>query len=335
MKTTSVKCFKSPIELACWQEKNCQLCKKSVWYNERLHRMPKYKCAVQKQVELQCAGELDEVNERTYNAVQGDVCPFLASIDNAPQETVLDFSKGESIVSVIPASEPPKEKTIPSPVDIMPRHLTIPDAEERFQQEVEKSTRMLLDNLTFEEQMQVAFTPLVIHEIIFIYAEKARTYAITNGMDKFKKTSRELQQIRKDYIKEIRKDLDGAHVKKITDNTNVFMEECARDLQIMFFSVNAEIKKRYYDKGDDELYTYICIALLFVRFMYRYVDKMNLLVYKKCKKEDNAEINPYICKLARTLEDYVQNVRVQENGNVKTCFQIFEKNLDSIKYELI
>lgn len=327
MKTTSEKCFASPIKLACWQEKNCQQCKKAVWYNERLHRMPKYRCAVQGQIEQQCVGELDEVNERTYNAVQGDVCPFLASIDNAPQETVLDFSKGESIV----ASEPPKKEPVPISVNIVPP----PSAEERFQQEVEKSTRMLLDNLTFEEQMQVAFTPLVIHELIFIYAEKARTYAIENRMDGFKNTSRELKQIRTDYLKEIRKDLDSPHVKRITDNTNVFMEECARDLQIMFFSVNAEIKKRYYDKGVDELYTYICIALLFVRFMYRYVDKMNLLIYKKCKKEDNAEINPYICKLARTLEDYVQNVRVQESGNVKTCLQIFEKNLDSIKYELI
>lgn len=329
MKTTSVKCFKSPIELACWQEKNCQLCKKSVWYNELLHKMPKYKCAVQKQIELQCAGELDEVNERTYNAVQNTVCPFCVSVDNVSQEEVLDFSKGESIVP-----EPPKEKIMPSTVNVI-RPVTIPDMEERFHREVEKSTRMLLDNLTFEEQMQVAFTPLVIHEIIFIYAEKARLYAITNRMNKFKKTSRELQQIRKDYIKEIRKDLDGAHVKKITDNTNVFTEECARDLQIMFFSVNAEIKRLYYDKGDDELYTYICMALLFVKFMYRYVDKMNMLVYKKCKKEDNAEINPYICKLARTLEVYVQDVRVQESGNVKTCFKIFERNLDSIKYELV
>lgn len=291
--------------------------------------MPQYKCAVQKQIELQCAGELDEVNERTYNAVQNTVCPFCVSINNAAQEEVLDFSKGESIVP-----EPPKEKIMPSTVNVI-RPVTIPDMEERFHREVEKSTRMLLDNLTFEEQMQVAFTPLVIHEIILTYADKARLYAIEKGMDKFKKTSRELQQIRKEYIQEIRKDLDGAHVKKITDNTNVFMEECARDLQIMFFSVNAEIKRQYYDKGDDELYTYICMALLFVKFMYRYVDKMNMLVYKKCKKEDNAEINPYICKLARVLEDYVKGIRVEESGHVKTCFKIFERNLDSIKYELV
>lgn len=75
-------------------------CKKAVWYNQRLKKMPQYRCAVQRQIEEQSAGE-ECVTDRTYNATREKHCPFFKPKDeNVEQKAeVLDFSKGESLIS--------------------------------------------------------------------------------------------------------------------------------------------------------------------------------------------------------------------------------------------
>lgn len=72
-------------------------CKKAAWYNTRLHKMPQYRCAIQKQIEAQAAGER-EINERTYNATRDTLCPMRKSkVETAAKTEVLDFSKGEAL----------------------------------------------------------------------------------------------------------------------------------------------------------------------------------------------------------------------------------------------
>ena len=48
---TNKSCFDSDKELMIWQDTNCLQCKKAVWYNQRLKKMPQYRCAIQKQIE--------------------------------------------------------------------------------------------------------------------------------------------------------------------------------------------------------------------------------------------------------------------------------------------
>lgn len=102
MKTTIKPCFSNGTEFMWWQDVNCCHCKKAVWYNEKLDRYPKYKCAVQRDIEAQAAG-IDEINVRSYEAARQSRCPFIKYAD-APKEQkeILDFSKGESFVKGMP-----------------------------------------------------------------------------------------------------------------------------------------------------------------------------------------------------------------------------------------
>ena len=110
MKTTTQQCFKSAYDLYLWQSANCEQCKKSVCYNQKLKRMPQYRCAVQQQIEGQQMGE-NEVNQRTFDAVQGKKCQFFAP--KVEQVEILDFSKGESICRD-EAPQEPKEQATPT-----------------------------------------------------------------------------------------------------------------------------------------------------------------------------------------------------------------------------
>ena len=112
MKTTTQQCFHDGMKMMVWQEKNCFNCAKAVFYNQRLKRMPQFKCAVQKQIEGQANGEM-EINQRTFDAVQNKECPFFKSKfvkEETDKAEILpvrnDFVKGQSLVK--PNQEKPK-----------------------------------------------------------------------------------------------------------------------------------------------------------------------------------------------------------------------------------
>lgn len=99
MKTTNERIFANDIKMSYWQQDNCMKCAKAVWYNTQLGRCPKYKCALQRDMEAQAAGDM-EINERSFNACHNaKICPFIKpkEQESTPGDEILDFSKGESM----------------------------------------------------------------------------------------------------------------------------------------------------------------------------------------------------------------------------------------------
>lgn len=99
MNTTNERIFANDIKMSYWQQDNCMRCAKAVWYNTQLGRCPKYKCALQRDMEAQAAGDM-EINERSFNACHNaKTCPFIKpkEQESAPGDEILDFSKGESM----------------------------------------------------------------------------------------------------------------------------------------------------------------------------------------------------------------------------------------------
>ena len=71
MKTTNERIFANDIKMSYWQQDNCMRCAKAVWYNTQLGRCPKYKCALQRDMEAQAAGKranLEVYNDGTFNS---------------------------------------------------------------------------------------------------------------------------------------------------------------------------------------------------------------------------------------------------------------------------
>lgn len=108
------KCFDDAVSLAIWQEGNCFKCKKAVFYNSRLGKMPKYKCALQRDIEAEAA-DGTSVTERTLQLVCKDKrCPLIHPTEEEHHEEVLDFSKNSLDVEVkMPVKKDEKPKSEP------------------------------------------------------------------------------------------------------------------------------------------------------------------------------------------------------------------------------
>ena len=76
MKKREYPLFSNGTEAEIWTRRNCERCIKGTFYNEKLGRFPKYRCAVQMHIDAAWIGD-GRGNERTYKAVRQDTCPYI------------------------------------------------------------------------------------------------------------------------------------------------------------------------------------------------------------------------------------------------------------------
>ena len=78
---SSHRLFSNGTEYMSWIERNCDRCVKAVFPNEKTDKLPKYRCAVQRNVDM--ALFTDGCGDRhTYDAVKCSVCPYLKTERN-------------------------------------------------------------------------------------------------------------------------------------------------------------------------------------------------------------------------------------------------------------
>lgn len=380
---TTEPCFKSAMGLMMWQENNCLQCKKAVWYNQRLQRMPQYRCAIQKQIEAQAAGEM-EINERTYKATRSNVCPMLkgAEEEQASSE-VLDFSRGESMIETAVTKEEPVEASTPEkqpcPTTTKKaeqaketiRHDARHDAallklsmetgmdydalkeaerkmyeavesgeiippifqEAKFKKEVKSDVEKMLHTFTWKENMMIAFVPLVISHLAWIYTEKVLRYCADHRISETIKLGRAVKHIRDEYNSMLRKDLDAKHIGRIYEQTEQFHEHYANDFVILWFCVDAAFLKQYPDVAYREMRVDAYIAMLMCRFLVAHNKRMDKIIEAKMGFSQSIK-DPNIDKLETCLDAYCGDFVIENTPNIDACMRILEKNINEIDFEI-
>ena len=366
MKTTTQQCFKSAYDLYLWQSANCEQCKKSVCYNQKLKRMPQYRCAVQQQIEGQQMGE-SEVNQRTFDAVQGKQCQFFVAKVEQPE--ILDFSKGECVVvkdepKPEPPQEQPKETPTPTVHDAtllrmsMEKNIPIEEleaAEKRmfeaitkkgalppmvsremdFKQQVKDETRQMLETFTWDENMMIAFVPLVISKIAWWYAEKVMKYCADHRISEVKKLGRTIKEVRTKYIDDLRKDLDFAHINNVERQAMQFVEEYKRDFQIFQLQVNAAIKREYPDMEYQDMRTDAWCGVMMVEFLKQHNRAMDKIIAEKMGASTSIT-NPCMVSLATLLDAYMPaGFKIQDTRQIDLCLRVLANKVREIDFEVV
>lgn len=422
---TNKSCFGSDKELMIWQDANCLQCKKAVWYNQRLKKMPQYRCAIQKQIEAQAAGQT-EINERTYEATRCKKCTFFKSKETSdvPVE-VLDFSKGESLMKsdILMVTEDANGKQVlqpayydqdaPIPLSVVPeddsllgqkplypqnsdeevgemqkRHkfttdfmaavdqypkdvsthtdpihsnspwklelitmlsrmrsaecLTLSARKDSYllcspkqtsKKQVKSDVHTMLETFTWEENMMIAFVPLVISHIAWLYAEKVMKYCADHRISETVKLSRAVKHVRQEYVDSLKKDLDAKHIGRIEEQTEQFCKLYANDFTIMWYVVNSEFCKCY---PNDELLpmrTDAYVSILLCRFLVAHNKRMDKIIEAKIGFAQSIK-NPYMDKLETCMDAYCGEHTIQNTDNINACLRILEKNIKNINFEI-
>ena len=373
MKYIAQQCFRSAYDLYLWQSANCAQCKKAVYYNTKLGRMPQYRCAVQQQIEIQqVAGNDGEyiVTQRTFEAVQGERCKyFVPKVEAVEQPKILDFSKGESIYQEPPKEEPKQDAPQPAVEELKPlsydaalmqmsidtgiSYDDLREAEKRmfntiaknghfppatadfFRQRIKDDTRKMLDTFTWDENMMIAFVPLIISKIAWVYAEQVAKYCADKRIQAVKKLTRTLKDVRQRYIDDLRQDLDAEHINSVETQALQFYDECAYDFKVLWLQVNQAIKREYPEIDHEEMRTDAVCGLTMVDFLVRHNRDMDKIIAKKMGAS-NSIIHPKMKALRSLLDAFLPTgFKLQDTRQIDLCVRILAKRIREIKFQVV
>ena len=358
MKATTERIFANDIQMMLWQEKNCCRCTKAI----NTSKATVYKCALQRDMECQQKG-LWQINERSVKLVKGvDVCPLMK-----PKETIIpcvdvpvidahEFAKGKPIEQ--PKQEAPKKEVTQTFSDaeikaaekrmfdtiwnneIAPnvgnaiKNVQAPMSEARFKELARRDAQTMLDTFTWEENMMIAFVPLIISKVAWVYAEKALKYCADNRISEFKKLGRSIKELRQKYLDVLRLDLDFTHIHRIESQTLQFMDECNYHLTILWYQVNQYIKNHAPEMPHDIMRTDAAIAVLMARYLKAHNKRMDAVIAAKMGRSQSID-NPQMIALEKLLMQYFPaDFKLETNANLDLCGKIFANNLSKIEFEV-
>lgn len=205
--------------------------------------------------------------------------------------------------------------------------------EQKFKGQVKSDVRNMLETFTWKENMMIAFVPLVISHLAWMYADKVMKYCADNRIPETIKLSRAVKHVRQEYLDSLRVDLDSAHIRRIEQQTEQFFTLYAHDFTILWWCVNGRYKKQFPDCDLKDMKTDAFIGVLMCRFLVEHNKRMDKIIQAKMGTGQSIK-NPYMDKLGTCLDAYCGNQVIDCDDNINACMKILEKNINEIDFEV-
>lgn len=262
-----------------------------------------------------------EVPQKKPEKVENPIDPELMKL---AMENGIDYDVLKKAEQIVP-SEMAKAKK---------RASLAYNTEEQFKQDVRESTRKMLNTFTWEENMMIAFVPLVIEHIAWMYADKVMKQCADLHISETKKLSRVVKQIREEYNSLLKKDLDVLHIRRIQVQTEEFCKLHQNDFTILWYCVKNQYRKQFPDDPYAEMRTDAYISILMCKFIAEHNKRMDALIATKIQKKTKSIQNPLILKLQACMDAYCGNDVIDKNEHIEAALRILQKNVAAINFEI-
>lgn len=205
--------------------------------------------------------------------------------------------------------------------------------EKAFKQSVAKDVEKSTKVFTFKESMNIALVPLIVIEVAWHYASIVLDNAAILKIEETKKLCRAMKFARKAYLVMCKKDLDYNHIKRLNIIKDDFIQKCASDLNVIWFSVSNELKKNYKTiEYIDEIRTNAYMSLLMMDVLDLHNKRMDKLIKEKMG-HCNSYRNPFLNAMREGMRAFAFPADISTKNNVVLSMAIMQKNLAKIDYD--
>ena len=210
----------------------------------------------------------------------------------------------------------------------------IPTTEEMFKRKMHDDTLVMLKTFTFEENMNIAYVPIIITEVAWYYAMKVVKYAADNRIPDTIKLSRSVRALREEYLNNCRKDLKEKHLDQMRKAAEEFIGECQMDFLLLFYSMNNELKKQWPDYPHLDMKTDACIAIVILQVLKDHNERMDELMSDRLGNDVPSYRNPINDKLKEYMKAYAAPCKFEFSGHVETSMKIIRKKFGKIDFNV-
>ena len=121
----------------------------------------------------------------------------------------------------------------------------------------------MVATFTSQELADILFTPLVIAHIFWGQVERTLDIAAEERVAQTKPLARSAREQHRQYLSEMREQLDMAHRNQLLEQVDSLMEQNQLHVVKLFFTIDNEILRRYPQLPHDKLRTQAIVASVF------------------------------------------------------------------------
>lgn len=203
--------------------------------------------------------------------------------------------------------------------------------EAEFRATIAKEVREKVEMFTFEENIMITFVPLVMAEVAWYYALEVVDEVSRQRRESSKRLTRSIRQLREAYLKNMRVDLDEAHVKRVMDVSYDYINACTNEFEMLWLELNGELRREWSHLDDPDTRTDALICVIILDVLDRHNRRMDALI-----RERLGRVSPYSNKVNDALREgmmaFVRPAVVGYGGHVGTIMSIMERKLDVIRF---
>lgn len=221
---------------------------------------------------------------------------------------------------------------------VRPKPLTVEEKaakEEAFRKECRDNVQKMLKAFTFDEHMQIAFTPHVIIDTIWYFVDKVQTYCIEHRISEFKKLSRAINELRERYRQEMCKDLSQKHLDQIHEKSVHWRELNNYHMQIMFFAMGNTLLREYKSRDYLDCMNWAYCAMKLCKLGKSYNDEINKMIRERLGDTKDAPPHWILDKLYAIMNAYLPEGFKVDDTQIDMCMRVFRNNLKQLKYSEI
>lgn len=209
--------------------------------------------------------------------------------------------------------------------------------EEAFRKAVDDGANEIKDKFDIDDQIKITFVPLVYSHLAWSFAMKARRMSSEEKLDSLKKYSREVDKLRRDYVEELRKDLDMEHLKLIEEETERFMGLFSSDFMILYYTVNGEIKKKIPDIQFEYVRTNAALSMLMIKLVDDHNKQIDKMLEEKLGKTQCSVRMPIMDSLNTVMSTFSGDARkvIFGNSNIDMGVKIIENRVRKIEFNIV
>lgn len=126
-----------------------------------------------------------------------------------------------------------------------------------------------------EEALTITYVPHFITQCVMYYTDLLTAYAVENRLPQTKKHNRWLKRLNGEYMKALTEEMPDRVFKRFLSLREEYLQMCAPNLQIMYFTFDAELKKHYGYIQDAPAYCYAYIISSLIDFIGEYDRSIN------------------------------------------------------------
>ena len=206
------------------------------------------------------------------------------------------------------------------------RHIAYLKQQEKIQDQ------QIRDKFTDNERLRIAYTPYMYAELAWYYANKVRELSIERRIDKFKKQSRMIKELRENFNYELKKKMTQQVLDAARNKVMAVLEEQYMNFFKFEMSVQNEINRQFVRIDNDDIKTYAYMAMLCYKSQ-RKTDIQNAKMINRRVGGFVEEIDSY--KYMKELNDcmaaFLDGCKIENSLNIDISVKVFENNINSMK----